>query len=100
MTLRLDDPPPPQPCTSFPIPTPQDRLEGVSIYLVGLMGSGKSTVCEIFSRLGVPVLTSDDMAKELTSTDPLIREQLTALLGEEAYLPDRSLNRSFVGPSA
>ena len=60
MTLRLDDPPPPQPCTSFPIPTPQDRLEGVSIYLVGLMGSGKSTVSTLVApAIGYNALDAD-----------------------------------------
>jgi dephospho-CoA kinase len=68
----------------------------LKIGVTGGIGSGKSTVCEIFSRLGVPVLSSDDIAKELTHTDQTIREQLVTLLGKEAYLPDRSFNPSFV----
>ncbi len=73
---------------------PSKRI--LTIGVTGGIGSGKTTVCEIFSRFGVPVLSSDDIAKELTHTDPAIREQLIILLGDEAYLPDRSFNRSYV----
>lgn len=73
---------------------PSKRI--LKIGVTGGIGSGKTTVCEIFSRLGIPVLSSDNIAKELTYADPAIREQLTALLGNEAYLPDRSLNRPFI----
>jgi dephospho-CoA kinase len=69
------------------------------IYTVGVtggIGSGKSAVCEVFTRLGVPVLQADDIAKEISNSNPIIRQKLTKVLGIETYLPDGSLNRSFV----
>jgi dephospho-CoA kinase len=66
------------------------------IGVTGGIGSGKSVVCSIFARLGVPVLYADDIAKELSSTDSTIRKKLIALVGESAYQADGSLNRLFV----
>ena len=66
------------------------------IGVTGGIGSGKSAVCSIFTRLGVPVLYTDDIAKELYSTDSTVRKKLVALLGELAFLSDGSLNRSFI----
>ena len=53
-------------------------------------------MCSAFSRLGVPVLYADEIAKELSSTDSSIRKKLVALLGESAFQTDGSLNRSFI----
>lgn len=50
----------------------------------------------MFSKLGIPVLSADDIAKKLLHTDPLLRRKLTALLGPEAYTSHGSLNRAYV----
>jgi|WetSurMetagenome_2_1015567.scaffolds.fasta_scaffold46644_2 dephospho-CoA kinase len=68
----------------------------LKIGVTGGIGSGKTTVCNIFSRLGVPVLHSDEMAKELSSSNLVLRKKIVALLSAEAYLSDGSLNRQFV----
>jgi dephospho-CoA kinase len=68
----------------------------LKVGITGGIGSGKTTVCEIFTRLGLPVLRSDDIAKEISNSDPGIRSKLIALLGSEAYLLDTSLNRPFI----
>ncbi len=47
----------------------------------GGIGSGKSYVANIFSRMGVPVYDSDNRAKLLYDTDMLLREQMVGLLG-------------------
>ena len=75
------------------------KLSAQKVYKIGVtggIGSGKSAVCSIFARLGVPVLYADDIAKELSITDPTIRKKLIALLGGSAYHADGSLNRSFI----
>ena len=43
-----------------------------------------------------PVLNADDIAKDVSSTDPAVRKKLTAVLGESAFHADGSLNRSFI----
>ena len=68
----------------------------LKIGVTGGIGSGKTAVCDIFARLGVPVLHSDEMAKELSHSNQVIRKKLMSLLGTEAYLSDGTLNRQFV----
>ena len=63
------------------------------IGLTGGIGSGKSTVAEIFSRLGVPVFISDSVAKELQENDPQLKKAIAELFGNEVYSGDK-LNRS------
>jgi len=57
----------------------------ICVGLTGGIGSGKSTVASYFKALGIPVYDSDTRAKELMQNDPLLREQITELLGEKAY---------------
>ena len=63
------------------------------IGITGGIGSGKTTVCRIFATLGIPVYSADDRAKMLMTEDDELREQITYIFGEEAYLEDGSLNR-------
>jgi dephospho-CoA kinase len=68
----------------------------LKIGVTGGIGSGKTAVCDIFMRLGVPVLHSDEIAKELSHSSQVIRKKLMSILGTEAYLVDGTLNRQFV----
>jgi dephospho-CoA kinase len=68
----------------------------LQIGVTGGIGSGKTAVCDIFARLGVPVLHSDEIAKELSHSNQVIRKKLITLLGTEAYLSDGTLSRQFV----
>jgi dephospho-CoA kinase len=68
----------------------------LQIGVTGGIGSGKTAVCDIFMRLGVPVLHSDEIAKELSYSNQVIRKKLMSLLGTEVYLSDGTLNRQFV----
>ena len=57
-------------------------------YLVGItggIGSGKTTVSNIFSHLGFKVYNSDVRAKYLMQTNDKIIRKITGLLGESAY---------------
>ena len=57
-------------------------------YLVGItggIGSGKTTVSNIFSHLGFKVYNSDERAKYLMQTNDKIIRKITGLLGESAY---------------
>ena len=50
----------------------------------------------MFSRLGVPVLSADDIAKTLMRSDSKLRRALVEVLGPSMYLPDGELDRSYV----
>jgi dephospho-CoA kinase len=68
----------------------------VLIGVTGGIGSGKSLVCEKFAALGAPVFSADQSAKRIGDTDPSARAQITALLGDEAYTADGTMNRPLV----
>ena len=63
--------------------------------LTGGIGSGKTTVAKFFSELSIPVYIADDEAKALMIRSKEVREEITALFGEQAYLKG-SLNRKFI----
>jgi len=63
------------------------------IGITGGIGSGKTTVCEIFKLLGVQAFHADDEAKNLQNNDLHIREQLIKLFGRHIYSPDGMLDR-------
>lgn len=67
----------------------------LKVGITGGIGSGKSTVCQVFETLGIPVLYADALAKNLMQTDPHLRVKIIALLGEEAYKKTR-LNTAFI----
>lgn len=64
--------------------------------VTGGIGSGKSLVCTFFSRLGVPVLSADGIAKKIMRTDASLRRALVALLGQGAYRRDGEIDRHYV----
>ena len=65
------------------------------IGLTGIVGSGKTTAALYFKGLGVPVFIADDCAKELMENDNNLKNQVTKLLGDVAYLNGK-LNKEFI----
>ena len=59
--------------------------EPLQIGVTGGIGSGKSTVCRVFATLGVPVYSADERAKWLTEHDPILKADITRVLGKQAY---------------
>lgn len=55
------------------------------IGVTGGIGSGKSLVCRVFATLGAPVYYADERAKWLTEHDPILKADITRLLGPQAY---------------
>jgi dephospho-CoA kinase len=55
------------------------------IGLSGGIGSGKSTVAKALEHMGYPVFYSDEEAKKLYETHPLLKNQLIAILGKDSY---------------
>lgn len=65
------------------------------VCITGGMGSGKSTVARMIEVLGYPVYYSDERAKCMYFL-PEVKAQMLELLGTEAYLSERELNRSYI----
>ena len=68
----------------------------IKVGITGGIGSGKSTVCRVFSILGIPVFEADVVARQLQSDDAGIRSQLTDLFGPAVYLPDLTIDRKYL----
>lgn len=68
----------------------------ILIGITGGIGSGKSTVAQIFSILGIPIYSADDRAKWLMGNDEELKNQIKNGFGSESYLPDGSLDRDFL----
>lgn len=66
------------------------------VAITGGIGSGKSFVCRRLEALGIRIYDCDAAAKRLIRESSDIRRQLTALIGDHAYLADRRLNKSAV----
>lgn len=65
----------------------------LAIGITGGIGSGKSTVCEVFKLLGVPLFEADTAAGKLINSDSEIRNNLIQLFGNEIYNSDKKINR-------
>ena len=63
--------------------------------ITGNIGSGKSWVCQLFVRLGIPVFNSDVEAKRLYDRDD-VRTAMKERFGEDVYLPDGKVNKARV----
>jgi dephospho-CoA kinase len=53
--------------------------------ITGGIGSGKSTVAQIFEVLGIPVYYADIAAKKIMNEDEGLRSAITNIFGEQAY---------------
>jgi len=51
--------------------------------LTGGIGSGKTTVAQIFKSLGIPVFVADEESKKLLDSDLELQKQLKDLLGDD-----------------
>ena len=67
----------------------------IKVGLTGGIGSGKTTVANIFKQLGVPIYFSDDRAKYLMLNNQFLRESLISLFGDKVVV-NGLLNRSYI----
>jgi dephospho-CoA kinase len=66
----------------------------IKVGITGGIGSGKTTVCKEWEKLGAVVFYADDEAKKLMVTDPAVKQKLTDTFGPETYHSDGSLNKA------
>lgn len=62
--------------------------------ITGGIASGKSAVCRLLRAMGHPVFYCDDEAKRIIRTDPDVRRELTAVVGEGVYDDEGRLVKS------
>jgi dephospho-CoA kinase len=72
----------------------------ITVGITGGIGSGKSTICDIWKSKGAYILNADDLAKQVMVSDPAIKEQLTETFGSDSFYEDGSLNRAHLAREA
>lgn len=61
--------------------------------LTGGIGSGKTTVANLFADLGIDIIDTDVIAHDLVTHDPSILKQIVTLFGDDVLQDDRTLDR-------
>jgi len=62
--------------------------------ITGGIGSGKSTVCEVFKVLGIPVFNSDEEARNVMVQNPSLVEKIRSHFGQDIYFKNGDLDRN------
>ncbi|WMX13700.1 MULTISPECIES: dephospho-CoA kinase [unclassified Aureispira] len=66
----------------------------LKVGITGGIGSGKSTVCRLFEKFGIPVYYADDRAKWLMNYQEEVKNKLMEHFGADVYQSDGLLNRA------
>ena len=69
----------------------------IVVGITGGIGSGKTTVCQVFSRLGVPVYEADTAAHQIYETHPELVEWIGREISPEAIDKSGKINRKKLG---
>lgn len=72
----------------------------IKVGITGGIGSGKTTFCKEWEKLGAYVLYADDFAKELMLKNETLKKKIKQKFGDKAYLVNGELNRSFLAKEA
>ena len=64
------------------------------VALTGGIGSGKSTVADVFAVLGAAVVDTDVIAHELTAAQGRAIPEIAAAFGSDVLRPDGALDRA------
>jgi len=67
----------------------------LKVGITGGIGSGKTTVINIFKTLGIPVFDADTAAKIAMHENEEVKNKIIELFGEAAYVNDE-LNRKYI----
>ncbi len=65
----------------------------IKIGLTGGIGSGKSVVATLFSKRGIPIISADKIAHQLTHPGSPQLKQISAKFGDDVFTRDGELDR-------
>ena len=71
-------------------------MQHLRIGITGGMGAGKSTVCKIFSQIGISIYDADSRAKWLMNNNPELKEAIRKSFGWDSYTRKDDLNRDYI----
>ncbi len=70
--------------------------DNAGVFRIGLTGgiaSGKTAVGEMFARLGVPVIDTDEIARQIVAPGQPALDEIVAAFGTDVLTPDGELDR-------
>jgi dephospho-CoA kinase len=70
----------------------KDSKPMIKLGVTGGIGSGKTSVCRVFSVLGIPVFSADQEAREIMENEDGIIQRINTITGKDLYA-NGSLNR-------
>lgn len=62
-----------------------NQVKGIKLGITGGIGSGKTTVCRVFSVMGIPVFSADEEARKIQDNDHEVREMINSAVGKDLY---------------
>ncbi|MFZ5517704.1 MAG: dephospho-CoA kinase [Candidatus Zhuqueibacterota bacterium] len=68
----------------------------LKVGITGGIGCGKSEVCRLLEKQGIPVIHADVVAKDIVNENEQVKRQLKQAFGDDVYLPDDTLDRKRV----
>jgi dephospho-CoA kinase len=68
----------------------------IKLGITGGIGSGKTTVCNIFEHLGIPVYNSDTKAKTIVEDETILIDAIKKEFGNKSYNENGKLNRQYI----
>lgn len=72
----------------------------IKVGVTGGIGSGKTTLCKEWEKLGAYVVYADDLAKKIMVDDAELKSQIKSVFGDDSYNSNGTLNRSHLAKEA
>jgi dephospho-CoA kinase len=70
------------------------------IGVTGGIGSGQSTVCEVFKNLGCKIVNVDEKAKQVIKKNKTVQNEIKKEFGSKVFFRDGTLNRKLLASIA
>ena len=70
------------------------------IGVTGGIGSGQSTVCEVFKKLGCKIVNVDEKAKQVIKKNKTVQNEIKKEFGSKVFFRDGTLNRKLLASIA
>ena len=67
----------------------------IKVAITGGIGTGKTTISNMFADKGIPVFNSDEIAKEIMNTNSLLKNEIVTAFGDKIYDKNR-LNKEYL----
>lgn len=72
----------------------------IKVGITGGIGSGKTTFCKEWEKLGAYVVYADNFAKELMLENETLKDKIRQVFGNDAYNSNGHLNREYLAQEA